>query len=57
MKIDILIHEMNITARSSIDFEKENLILHLVKYLEQQFSNQEKLEGQVQFLRLSYGQQ
>jgi hypothetical protein len=37
---DVHLHGLNSTASSSIESEKENMIMHGVKYLEERFFNQ-----------------
>jgi hypothetical protein len=41
---DELLHGLNRTARSLIESEKENLVLHAVKCLEEQFLSQGNIE-------------
>jgi hypothetical protein len=41
---DVHLHGLNNTARSSTESEKENMIVHEVKYLEKRFLNQGVIE-------------
>jgi hypothetical protein len=41
---DVHLHGKNSTGRSSIESEKENMIMHGVKYLEERFLNQGDIE-------------